>query len=193
MEVLAASIDTAPAHLRSYIKTMSMLDNVPRKEKPFYNFTSNSLNLKGGSGKGIVAEIWSYLCDKRRGQELSNKQNVEIGEAAERENQVSEENVAATTGSHEQKVDDKDKYNNEFIKADHGTKQMANRKAVKRSMKQVFKQAKCDQLTIKTLRKAVKAQFKKDEHSLVKGLLQKYIDQGKYFTQKGKIISLNKD
>jgi len=50
----------APSHLRHYISTMSSLDNIPRKEKQFVNFASNSLQLRG-SNKKIVDEIWNFL------------------------------------------------------------------------------------------------------------------------------------
>jgi len=54
----------APSHLRHYISTMSSLDNIPRKEKQFVNFASNSLQLRG-SNKKIVDEIWNFLKQER--------------------------------------------------------------------------------------------------------------------------------
>jgi hypothetical protein len=67
---IADAVEAAPAHLKHYMKTMSQLDNVPRKEKQFRNFTANSLNLRGGQKNLVVSEIWSLLQEQRQKQQL---------------------------------------------------------------------------------------------------------------------------
>jgi hypothetical protein len=54
--------------------TMAGLDNIPRKEKQFINFTSNSLNLRGNHGKGIVQEIWKLLKSEREKRTAEREQ-----------------------------------------------------------------------------------------------------------------------
>jgi hypothetical protein len=65
MNAIASAVDSAPAHLRNYVQTMSQLDNVPRKEKQFRNFTANSLNLRGNQRDAIVSDIWNLLQAER--------------------------------------------------------------------------------------------------------------------------------
>ena len=60
MDIVETCTSSAPAHLRHYMQTMSSLDNIPRQEKKFVNFASNSLGLRG-SNKKVVDEIWSHL------------------------------------------------------------------------------------------------------------------------------------
>jgi cell growth-regulating nucleolar protein len=61
-DLIASSVDSAPAHLRGYMESMTHLANVPRKEKQFRNFTSNSLNLRGNrNADSVVGEIWGVL------------------------------------------------------------------------------------------------------------------------------------
>ena len=91
MDLIADAIDTAPAHLKHHLRDMASLDNVPRKEKPFRNFTSNSLNLRGKNGDATVSEIWSYL------KEIREKQQQR------KEPQVSESNTTTTRPAEKQK------------------------------------------------------------------------------------------
>ena len=60
MDIVVHCSSNPPAHLRSYMNTMSELDNIPRNEKKFVNFASNSLQLRGSNIK-IVEEIWNLL------------------------------------------------------------------------------------------------------------------------------------
>jgi hypothetical protein len=66
-----------PRHLQPYLQTMANLDNVPRKAKAFYNFTSNSLNLRGPKGQAVVTEIWNYLDSLRN----ASKPSVTVSES----------------------------------------------------------------------------------------------------------------
>ena len=109
MEIVVKCASTAPSHLRSYMLTMASLDNIPRKEKQFVNFTSNSLKLRG-SDKKIVEQIWSCLRQERekrlaekdmlqqpkqQQQQQQQQQKEQIDENCNRE----EEKKADTNGS----------------------------------------------------------------------------------------------
>ena len=77
MDLVIEAVDNAPDHLKSYMRAMSGLDNIPRKEKQFRNFTSNSLNLRGAN-ESIVGEIWCVLSAERgRRQSEKEKQQKE--------------------------------------------------------------------------------------------------------------------
>lgn len=55
---------------------LAMLENVPRKEKQFRNFTVNSLRLKGPNGEKVKGDIWALLV-KVRDDEKQKKEEEE--------------------------------------------------------------------------------------------------------------------
>lgn len=196
MELIADSIPMAPTLLQSYIRTMSTLDNVPRKEKPFYNFTANSLNLKNKHGSGIVSEIWKYLSDCRRNQVSTTKQSKDIGET---DVQSANIDIMSESGTNNTVLEESAETNSAIltevgIKSDKNGAILVNvdKKIVKKKMKQAFKNANTKSLTMKALRKLVKDQFNKDEQMSVKLIIKKTIDQGKYFSQEGNTITILK-
>lgn len=196
MELIVASIPMAPTHLQSYIRTMSTLDNVPRKEKPFYNFTANSLNLKNKHGSGIVSEIWKYLSDCRRNQVSTATQSKDIGES---DVQSANIDILSESGTNNIVLEESAETNSAIlteggIKSDKNGAILVNvdKKIVKKKMKQAFKNANTKSLTMKALRKLVKDQFNKDEQMSVKLIIKKTIDQGKYFSQEGNTITILK-
>jgi LYAR-type C2HC zinc finger len=93
MDLIQSSIDSAPQQLKSYLETITTLDNVPRKEKQFRNFASNSLQLanrRGGqqsSEQIIVTEIWKHLNtfrEQRKEKQQSEQQQVEADKSAKK-------------------------------------------------------------------------------------------------------------
>ena len=54
MALIQRASQSASPDLKHYMNQISMLDNVPRKEKQFRNFTSNSLNLRGRQATTVV-------------------------------------------------------------------------------------------------------------------------------------------
>ncbi len=200
MDLITSSIPMAPAHLQSYIRTMSTLDNVPRKEKPFYNFTANSLNLKNKHGSGIVAEIWKYLSDCRRNQLSSIKKSEDIGESTEVHKTAVDSLSESVTNNNDLNtnappVDNKDAtIPKGEIKSDkNGTVHVqADKSIVKKKMKLAFKNSKSKSLPIKKLRKIVKEQFNKDDQMSVKKIIKQMIGQEKYFSQDGETVTILK-
>ena len=185
----------APAHLQSYIRTMSTLDNVPRKEKPFYNFTANSLHLKNKHGNGIVAEIWKYLSDCRRKQLSSSKETGDVGESTEAHKSAADSlSESVTNNSNELTTNAAPVVNNDTIKSDKNetVHVQVDKSIVKKKMKLAFKSSNSKSLPIKKLRKIVKEQFSKDDQTSVKQIIKQMIGQGKYFSQDGENITILK-
>jgi hypothetical protein len=76
MDLITSSVDSAPPNLRDFMQALTHLDNVPRKEKQFRNFASNSLNLRGNkNGDSIVGEIWGLL-KRLRDEQVKAKAEV---------------------------------------------------------------------------------------------------------------------
>ena len=99
MDIVESCTSTAPSHLRNYMLTMASLDNIPRKEKQFVNFASNSLHLRG-SNKKTVDEIWSHLRQERE-KRIAEKEKQQL---AEKEKQQQQEKVVSNTKSEEKEL-----------------------------------------------------------------------------------------
>jgi hypothetical protein len=187
MELIRDSIATAPGHLKQYLETMAGLDNVPRKEKQFRNFTTNSLNLSKNKGaENIVSGIWSHLKGLREKQ---------LAERAEAQAKVKKDDDLVVTkrvedDSTEKKVasDDND------VQSSEGK---LDAKTVKKAMKKVLKKSKDRSMTEKFLRKAVQEHLglSKDSKSDIKALVKTNVASSKdaVFEVKGKTISLKVD
>ena len=60
-QIIRVAAEKAPASMKSYMEQLEMLENVPRKLKPFRNFADQVFKLKGPSGVTIKDEIWKLL------------------------------------------------------------------------------------------------------------------------------------
>jgi hypothetical protein len=99
---IADASEAAPAHLKHYMRTMSQLDNVPRKEKQFRNFTANSLNLRGGQKDSVVSEIWALLqVQRQKQQDVISRSAATPGEPqqAHKSTTVASDNASAGSES----------------------------------------------------------------------------------------------
>jgi hypothetical protein len=195
MELITNSIPTAPVHLQSYMRSMSTLDNVPRKEKPFYNFTANSLNLKNKHGSEIVSQIWKFLSDCRQNHMSTTKQSKDTGESTTEVPSVQKTDSLSILVTDSRVLGD----NKEAIQLTKGREESnkhenvatkVDKKVVKKRMRQAFKRANSKSLTIKQLRKLVKQHFNNDELISVKQIIKDTIDRGKYFSREGDTITL---
>jgi hypothetical protein len=197
---------------------MSTLDNVPRKEKPFYNFTANSLNLRGKSGEATVSEIWKYLNEKRgkaksESPKLSMKvDDVHIIDAADKGTNKAADSVVSPSLQNDEITDapssaytsDGSHIKSKTILASNSElkrtpskiskkKSVISRKVVKRKMIQALKEATACSLTLKVLRKSVQKDCPKGERSLIKDLVRQNLDRGKHFALEGKEVTLKID
>ena len=138
--------------MKSYMDQLAMLENVPRKEKQFRNFTVNSLRLKGPHGEQIKGEIWALLVkvkeeanSARREEEESKKQPKQIP----KEDEV-DESVHSKKTLSDAAVSDSDDEPSEDTTID-----FPSEKAVTKAMKKALKKAPNKQLNFKALRKQV--------------------------------------
>ena len=179
---------------------MSTLDNVPRKEKPFYNFTANSLNLKNKHGSEIVSQIWKFLSDRRRNHASTTEQNKDIGESVKVSTSTNVDTLLIpATDNHALDVNPQLNINEDAIVLSQGgikanrnesVGAKVDKKIVKKKMKHAFKSANSKSLTIKQLQKSVKEHFKKDELNSVKQTIKETISRGKYFSQEGETVTI---
>lgn len=202
MDLITDAIATAPQHLQQYLKAMSTLDNVPRKEKTFRNFTANSLNLRGKSGEATVSDIWNYL-KGIRAKEVENKKPKEQPQPT-----VSVESKATITTPSEQRIDEVSNGNDTSLSPDMivgvgnimntnskcdsvpPPTAILNKKVVKKAMKKVLKRASDRSMTLKMLRKTIRKHLEasKSDVSLIKDLVQKNLESNTFVVDGKKVI-----
>ncbi len=146
MDIVETCTSSAPSRLRDHMITMSSLDNIPRNQKKFINFASNSLGLRG-SNKGIVDEIWNHLKKERERRIAEKEKNEQI----EKEKKEQLEKSIPVTKSEEKKIsrDSKSQTSGDSI----DIKKV--RKIAKKSLKKAPKQS----MKMKKLRKMIRKEM----------------------------------
>ena len=168
---------------------LTTLDNVPRKEKQFRNFTVNSLRLKGPSAERIKDEIWKHLSEVRD----EERQKKEEAQKKQQSSQSAKESKKEAPSS----VSDDDKSNNNTKEGKSSpASSMPTEKEVTKAVKKALKKAPNKSLKFKALRKTVQEalviKIKSDSAKKEwKKLLNHCVDtNSKKFIVDGKVISL---
>lgn len=160
MDLIQISVGSAPPDLRPHLEIMAGLDNVPRKEKQFRNFTTNSLNLRGRqNAETVVSNIWNHL------KSLREKQLAE--RAADEERKKAEKTAIVSSDEKMNKRDSskKEAKKSSAKKSEKPPSAKPDKKSVKKAMKSSLKKAKDRTLSLKDLRKAVKKKLSLPESS----------------------------
>ncbi len=142
MDIVETCTASAPSHLCHYMQTMSSLDNIPRQEKKFVNFASNSLGLRG-SNKKVVDEIWSHLRQERERRLAEKAKNEQI----EKEKKKEQEKSVPVTKSEEKDVTKSEE------------KDSIDTKKVKKITKKTLKKAPKQSMKMKKLRKIIRKEL----------------------------------
>lgn len=187
MDVVESIVATAPSNLKSYLQTMAGLDNIPRKEKQFRNFTVNSLGLRGRD-EAVVGEIWKLLKKERdtrqeqKDKEREQKQQQRKGNEEERARAEEAKNTKAGENS-----------DNETMQQT-APDEIVDKKKVSKALKKALQKAPNRSMKLKVLRKQLSDQLglsKKAKKQLKQLLLQAPTESKKSkIVVDGKIISL---
>lgn len=186
MAVIRDSLDGCPPNLKAHVQKILGYDNVPRKEKAFRNFASNSLRLFGREGEITVSSLWKHFSAVRQKQnekkedkqkkenqskdETSTKNGEDIkqveGESM-KEKGTTNKNNEKTSESVEKdaKVEEKIKdFNSSSMKKD-------NKKIILKAIKKALKKAPKREMKFKEIRQLMKEQkllsasLKKDDQN----------------------------
>uniref|UniRef100_A0A7S1ZTJ5 Zinc finger C2H2 LYAR-type domain-containing protein n=1 Tax=Ditylum brightwellii TaxID=49249 RepID=A0A7S1ZTJ5_9STRA len=190
--LIADSAAAAPQSLKGYMDQIASLDNVPRKEKQFRNFTANSLRLRGPSGTKIVDEIWKFL------SKLREEKRAEREAAQKLQKQQEEEEKAAAA---EQKKESDESQNNDSDSTQSSTTKIKtstqlSAKEIKKVVKKVLKKTPGHQMKFKKLRKEVQSKMALVKNDAMKKDLQKLMkqeitaDSNKKLRLDGKVVIL---
>lgn len=198
MDLITDAIDTAPHHLKHHLQVMAALDNVPRKEKQFRNFTANSLiDLRGKrNANETISEIWNYLKGLRKTQQAAKKaQNVPAAIEKTNNNSTSKDEQAKGSSGGGDSASSGEAVRTEDTTTVLEKKTVADKKSVKKAMKKVLKKASNRSLTVKALRKSVRSHLDapKGSRDLVKELVQQNLNASTTFLVQGKTVSLKLD
>lgn len=172
MELISNSASTAPPAIQSYMEALAMLDNVPRKQKQFRNFTANSLRL--GHSQSVVDGMWDHLSGEREKQQAAKKQAEELQqkqkEKEKAEKSILDDHLAQAekdSGKTGEKKNKKQKSKEASVKSPEETTEIdkLSTKRVKKTMKHVLKKAPNRSLKFKLLRQAVHEKLGLDKRS----------------------------
>jgi hypothetical protein len=148
-QTIQRAAELAPPSLKSYMNQLTMLENIPTKEKQFRNFAVNSLRLKK-SDERITTQIWELLVKQKRADEA----NDPTKQRPNREQVVSDSAIRTETkreDTHEEPtklVSDNDDTPSET--------HFPSDASVKKIMKKALKKASNKKLKFKVLRQTVK-------------------------------------
>lgn len=170
---------------------LTMLENVPRKEKQFRNFTINSLGLKGTNGERIKGEIWACLTKVR--EEEKRRKEEEERKRKQQQQKVKEKDVEPDSSSKKTKSVSESSDGSESSKSS----EFPSKKVVVKAMKKVLKKAPNKQLKFKALRKQVQESLAlksdKSGKKKLKKLLEECVkDNSKKIVMDGKTVMLPK-
>lgn len=198
MELLQSSVSSAPPTVKSHLQQMIQLDNVPRKEKQFRNFASNSLNLRGNSAKKILDAIWNHLNEQREKQKKAKEQQQQAAaqqKVREQEKQSITENENQSTPEESKETNNISDSENNPSKESNGDKpndkdEKAMYKNVKKTTKKLLKKAPNHSMKYKSLQKAVREKLGADKNKL-KRIMEKVVaKETRKFLLEGKQLKL---
>uniref|UniRef100_A0A7S0CKI2 Zinc finger C2H2 LYAR-type domain-containing protein n=1 Tax=Proboscia inermis TaxID=420281 RepID=A0A7S0CKI2_9STRA len=196
--LLHIATTSAPLKIKHLMEQLCELDNVPRKEKQFRNFTINSLGLRGQDG--IVGEVWAHLSKVRDIEKSARLQEnpCVIVPTAPMDTLVVEQNCTTLSQSQEEHPI----CNNDIQELP--TNGFTPNKDVVKQIKTALKKASGKTMKMKKLRKALKdnrlindviaAEMKTKKTSgsqkkILKQLLQRSIETSNRFKVDGDIIT----
>mmetsp|Transcript_44183 Transcript_44183/g.94063 ORF Transcript_44183/g.94063 Transcript_44183/m.94063 type:complete len:205 (-) Transcript_44183:119-733(-) len=187
----------ASSSLKSYVDQLSMLENVPRKEKQFRNFTVNSLRLKGPNGEKVKGEIWSLLVKVREEEKKKKDEFCQQKQHTKPTSKKEDENLGSSKTVNSKHVSDSD---DESLSNNNGKRKAIEfppEKAVTKAMKKALKKSPNKQLKFKTLRKQVQESlsFKvgKEKKKRWTRMLQQCVNANpKKLVMNGKMVTLTK-
>lgn len=175
--IIREALERAPSGLKSYLEQIIDLDNVPRKEKQFRNFASNSLRLNGYNGDSTLSAIWKHIDGIK--QESMLRKTIEVEKVKDEQDSGKDKTVTCKA----EVTDDSDDVQNNVE-----VKPAASQKIVKKTMKKALKKAPQCQLKMKELRKILLKSSNLDKMTVKKLMQQILNDNPKKMTLEGKQI-----
>ncbi|KAL3915223.1 MAG: hypothetical protein SGILL_005750, partial [Bacillariaceae sp.] len=185
--------DNINPHLQQHLQIMAGLDNIPRKEKQFINFTSNSLNLRGNHGKGVVSEIWNILKEERERRTAEREQKEKEAKEEKEKKKVNDDNKPEESPlpRKETKTDSSSKRKKQKKGDDNSSSStIIDTKKVHKAMKKTLKKAPKQTMKLKALRKLLLKELGLPKSS--KKQLQQIVKEHNKVAIDGKVVTLKR-
>ena len=184
MEIIEESISNCPAAIKSHMENLSALDNVPRKERAFRNFASNSLRLRGPNGDAIIVSLWTYLSTTRQ-EKVKQKEEAKKKEIEAKSESIKEPDTSETIEeANETKPIEKEK----------APAKSSNKKKVAKALKKTLKKQASKSLKMKELRKLIQKKLDSEEVNIskedLKAAIEEAISDNKSIQSEGKLVKL---
>lgn len=153
-QTICSAAKTSPPSLKPYMEQLTSLENVPRKEKQFRNFTVNSLRLRGPSGEKIKSELWGLLVKAR---EENKQKQAEHEQAKQQKDPPSEKDggLDSSKDSNSKAISESDDELSCNRNGKTSAADLPSQKTVTKAMKKALKKSPRRQLKFKYLRKEV--------------------------------------
>ena len=196
LNLIQTASASSPAEIRQHMEELSSLDNVPRKEKAFRNFASNSLRLRGNQGNNIIDIIWTHLCKVRQESQEEKNCDKKSNDHPLKENEIEQDSDEKSKETIALPQNETESIPNDALPLIAATKTSGKsnnkNKDLLKVIKKKLKKSPKHKMKIKALRKDLKTNnaflLKKDEFkAMVKKLVK---EKSEKFTMKGKYISL---
>lgn len=170
LSIITESLENCPPALVPYIEKAVTYENVPRKEKAFRNFASNSLSLYGRDGDAIISSIWKHFSTirQKRAEEKEAAQKKSPSDSDDKpEKNSSDNNDEGNVSTEKEKKPLNDNLDSEFSSVPKNTTEdstpMAStskkeKKVVRKAIKKALKKSPKHQLKLKDLRKMLKVE-----------------------------------
>jgi len=153
-QIIRVAAEKAPASMKSYMEQLEMLENVPRKVKPFRNFADQVFKLKGPSGVTVKEEIWKLLEKSReevkKEEEENKKKQQQLKQTPKKDNDVDD-----VLDPPKKAKSDAGSFDSDNKPAKVLVISFPSEKTVTKAMKKALKKAPNRQLKFKVLRKQV--------------------------------------
>lgn len=155
ISIINESLHSCPPNLTRHIETIVSYENVPRKEKAFRNFASNSLKLYGHGGDATIASLWNHfnaIRQKRAEEkEASSKGNKDSDKCTEKDEAKDSEQQTS-----DEKINSKSQDEAEQGDTVCPSLPLPEKKAVSKLMRKALKKSPKHQLKLKELHKMIK-------------------------------------
>lgn len=188
----SAATDVDPA-LRRTLEDLTRLDNVPRKEKQFRNFTANSLRLTPRDDRtDLVGRTWRYLAEVRELERKRETTTTKSHQAAETEPSTTSLPPPPQQPPSLLKKEEKTTAESSKDVSHDDYENIVDSRKLVRTMRRILKKAPERRLRLKELRGKVKTKMNvaKSTKKKLKRMMVKQIQHCDRMKIDGKVVSL---
>ena len=155
ISIINESLHSCPPNLTHHIETIISYENVPRKEKAFRNFASNSLKLYGQRGDATISSLWKHFNAIRQKRAEEKEASLKKKNESHKNNEK-DKSIDSEQQTSDDKINLKSQDKSEKGNIDSPSLPVPDKKAVTKLIKKALKKSPKHQLKLKELQKIIK-------------------------------------